>query len=75
MENIEKILLFKTNINTAADVHTLQTVLDTHPHIEKWSVDLDDQDKILRITSGKLCHNNIIDMIGLNGYRCEELKD
>jgi hypothetical protein len=75
MENINDILLFKTNIDTPADKHILQSVLDNHPHIKEWCVDLDDEDKILRIISTDLTHAHVIEMITLNGYHCEELKD
>lgn len=75
MEHTENILLFKTNIDTAGDRHILQPVLDMHPHITSWSIDLDDDDKVLRIISSHLNHTNIIDMVTLHGYRCEELKD
>lgn len=75
MENKKNILLFKTNILTAADRHILQPVLDSHPHIAKWSVDLDDDDRVLRIISSTLTCNHVADMIRLHGYTCEELKD
>ena len=73
--NTNKILLFKTNIHTAADMNILQPAFDGHPHIEKWTLDLDDDERILRVISAQLDHGNIIDMVRLNGYHCEELKD
>ena len=73
--NITDILLFKTNISTAADKHILQATLDRHPQILQWQVDLEDKDHVLRIISPTMAHETIIDMIKLNGYRCEELKD
>ena len=73
--NFDNILLFKTNIQTTADMHYVQPVLDRHPQIAKWSIDMDDDDRVLRITSSSLTHTHVIDMVALHGYQCEELKD
>ncbi len=73
--NFDNILLFRTNIGNEGDMHILQPVLDRHPGIQKWTIDIDDNDRVLRVTSATLCHSNIIDMITLHGYHCEELTD
>jgi len=73
--DFENILLFKTNIGSEGDVHIVRPVLDKHPGIQEWTIDLDDDDCVLRVTSATLCHSNIIDMMTLHGYRCEELLD
>ena len=56
-------------------MHLVKDTLDMHPHVEHWSVDIDDDDKILRIVSRKLDHRKIIELVGLCGYTCEELRD
>jgi hypothetical protein len=75
MENKDNILLFKTNILTATDKDLIQPMLDRHPDIARWSVDLDDDDRVLRIISSTLTCTHVMDMIKLHGYACEELKD
>jgi len=71
----KNILIFKTNINTLDDINTLKPVLDLHPQIERWSIDLEDDDRVLRVISKNMSYNHITDMIKMNGYQCEELKD
>lgn len=73
--NDKNILIFKTNINTAGDVSILKPTLDLHSQIEAWSVDLEDDDRVLRVISRNMNHDSITDMIKMNGYKCEELKD
>ena len=74
-KNGNDILIFKTNIQTQGDLETLQSVLDRHRHIHNWSIDFDDDDRVFRIISSGIDHSNIIEMVKLNGYHCEELKD
>lgn len=74
MENIKEIWIFKTNIRTEADRDTIRQVLDNHPSIDKWSLDLDDNDCVLRIVTGELLPGDIIPMITLSGFNCAELE-
>lgn len=74
-EDLDHILIFKSNIQTEADKCQVSTVLDIHPHIATWSVDMHDDDRILRVVSAKLDKKNITDLVALCGYQCEELPD
>jgi len=74
-EHYKHILIFKSNILTVGDVYRVSTALDMHPLIEKWCVDLDDEERILRVVSQQLNHRHIIDLVSRCGYNCEELKD
>ena len=73
MENFDHILLFKTNINCQNDKQCLQAVLDNNPDIKQWSIDLEDEDFVLRIISYTLTHQQIIELINTHGFECCEL--
>ena len=69
------ILIFKTNVINEHDVQKIAPVLDEDHRIEKWSIDLDDVDRVLRIESQQLQHSEVIAHISAVGYSCEELID
>jgi len=73
--NIDHIFIFKSNIKTDMDVYVIKTYLDIHPCIEQWNIDMDEEDRILRIVSSTLNEKNITDLICKCGYSCEALKD
>lgn len=73
MERFEHILIFKTNIRSEADRDLLSACFDNHQHIEEWTVDLDDEDRVLRVVSRTLNCKNIIELLMLHGYECSEL--
>ncbi len=73
--NTPQILIFRSNIHTEADRHSIKQALDFHPHIDDWTVDIDDKDKVLRVISARLGHKEIVDFVQLHGYSCEELTD
>ena len=72
-ENFDHILLFKTNINCQSAMLVLHAVLDGNPDIEQWTVDLDDEDYVLRVVSYKVTHQQIIALLNKYGYNCCEL--
>ncbi|RKR84783.1 hypothetical protein BDD43_5036 [Mucilaginibacter gracilis] len=67
------VLIFKTNIKTQGDKFTLKPLLDAHPLISHWNVDLEDIDCVLRIVTSHLCQQNIADLLTRRGYYCTEL--
>jgi hypothetical protein len=69
-ECFDHILLFKTNISNDAKKQFLYTLLDNHPAVEQWNIDLNDEDYVLRIISYHLTHQQIIDLITDHGYYC-----
>lgn len=73
MENFDHILLFKTNIKSEQDRLKLLPALDQHECIDRWNVDLNDEDYVLRIISYQLKHHQIIALINHHGYECCEL--
>jgi hypothetical protein len=73
IENFNHILLFKTNISCDGDKQLLHTLLDNNADIKCWSVDMEDEDCVLRIISYTLSHLQIIELINNHGYQCCEL--
>ena len=73
MEDFSHVLLFKTSIACDADKALVYAMLSNTPGIEKWSVDIEDEDRVLRIVSYTLCHQQIIELITYHGYNCCEL--
>lgn len=72
-ENLTHILIFRTNINTPADRDGVLRIMEAHPAIEEWSVDLDDIDRVLRVVSHSATPEQIINLINKAGYQCREL--
>jgi hypothetical protein len=68
MENFDHILLFKTNLE-ATDRKQLEEVFNKEG-ITEWNVDLDDEDRVLRIISTSLNHTYIIQLITRYGFEC-----
>lgn len=73
MENFDHILLFKTDIKSEECLAKLYAILDEHEGIDKWNVDIEDQDGVLRIESFTLKHHQIIELINNHGHLCSEL--
>ncbi|MCO5935604.1 hypothetical protein NAF17_08630 [Mucilaginibacter sp. RB4R14] len=72
-ENFDHILLFKTNVNCDGDKKLLHTLLDGNPDVQCWTVDMDDEDYVLRIVSYTLSHLQIIELMNSRGQYCCEL--
>ena len=71
----KEILLLKTKPHSYNDIKEMSIVLDNHPRIVGWNIDLDDCDKILRIESDGLIAGEIIDSLYKTGIWSEELLD
>ncbi|MGE0589674.1 MAG: hypothetical protein AB7O48_13945 [Cyclobacteriaceae bacterium] len=69
------IFVFRTNLNSATDIDTISHVMDASAAVLNWSVDIEDIDKVLRIESLRENANEIIELVRLAGYQCEELPD
>lgn len=67
--------VFKTNIRSENEISAIHSVLDQHPFIAEWSVDLEDIDNVLRIVSPVLSVEEITELIQNKGFECQELED
>lgn len=70
-----RIHIFKTNIETKANVNILKILFRSDPKIKQWSIDLEDIDNVLRIEASRsLNKQDIIKKVKSKGFYCEELE-
>lgn len=70
------LLLFETGIRSRKKLRSLKPLLNKHSDILKWSIDLEDIDKVLRIeATTNLTEADIIDMIKNRGFYIQTLAD
>lgn len=72
-DNLDNILIFKTNISSEMDKVLVRDLLDANELILEWNVDVEDIDKVLRVVSGGIEKKQIIDIINEKGFVCSEL--
>lgn len=70
----EKILVFRSNLQDEWDLQQISTSLNQHPAIQKWNVDLQDVDHVIRIVTPSLTVAEIEKLIQQHGYQCSELE-
>lgn len=56
----QEILIFRTSIATMEDVGRIEILFAQYPYIQKWSVDFEDWEKVLRIESIEITADEII---------------
>lgn len=64
------VFIFVSNINTIKDVNRVKTELDRVKDISSWTVDLTDEEKVLRVVTAKLQRFEVINYIRGCGYEC-----
>lgn len=69
------VLVFRTNIRFKKDLRMIASVLDKLPGVQRWNVDREDTDKVLRIESRTLQPLDIIRLVTRAGFDCEELPE
>ena len=70
-----RVLVFKTNLVSAKDIHRISPLMGDTPGILRWNVDEHDIDNVLRIETSWLLPGDIIQVLTNAGYLCEELPD
>jgi copper chaperone CopZ len=65
---------FKTNIKCSGCVSKVKPFLNQTEEICHWNIDLEDQDKILSLTSKVISANEIIQIIKKAGYKAQKIK-
>lgn len=68
------VMVFKTSVQTKAEVHNLAPLLDQTVG-GRWNFDLDDCDKVLRIECPLSDSDTVIALLEQQGYACAELRD
>lgn len=72
---INNIFVFKTTIKTNEDKQKVALILDSISQINRWTVDCEDCDCVLRIEADGISEEQIIVIVQRLGFGCEELKD
>jgi len=67
------IYIFRTSVKTEKDIQKLMPYLNELLLQAKWSFDLDDCDKILRIDSLNEVSKAVTKLMHITGFECEEL--
>lgn len=68
------ILLFKTDLVCSHDVDYIAADLTKITGRNNWSVDIGDEDKVLRVLTEKDITASIRDILHNHGFTCETLK-
>lgn len=68
------ILVFKTTVDSPAEISFLKPYLDKIDAIQKWNFDLWDCDKILRIDGPAEVSSTVIHTLNRYGFHCVELE-
>ncbi|MBB6499347.1 hypothetical protein [Pedobacter cryoconitis] len=68
-----RVFIFVSNINTEADIHKLKRQFDQRRDIADWSVDLSDEEKVLRVVTGTLERPEVIALVRSCGYDCHKM--
>ncbi|RIV19988.1 hypothetical protein DYU11_24035 [Fibrisoma montanum] len=69
------VLVFRTSLQTKGDCQRLAQWLDRQPAIERWTIDLDDCDKVLRVVATAIPVSAIETLVQSAGFDCSELPD
>lgn len=73
-KRVIKIHIFKTNIETKIDLSIIKQIFNSNLNIIKWSIDLEDIDKVLRVESFEnLNEKDIITLVKSRKFYIEEL--
>ncbi len=57
------ILIFRTSVQRKQDLFRMAGLLDKHPCIRRWTVDMEDWEKVLRIESAGISAAEISDSL------------
>lgn len=72
---MREVLVFRTTVDSGAEVSSLQEALDCLVAGGRWNFDLDDRERILRVDSAACRPAQVIAALAKEGYACEELED
>ena len=68
-----QVLILKSNIRTKKDVEIVNQVFSKIDAIRRWTIDLDDWERVLKVESFILSSQNIAVILERFGYKCSEL--
>jgi copper chaperone CopZ len=66
-------LTFKTNINCGACLSKVSPLLEKQEGIQRWQVDLQSEDRILKVETEKLSVPDVQELISKAGFKAEAI--
>ena len=70
-----EVLVFRTDINTDENIKDISEQLNSIRGVFKWTVDLEDHEKILRVESRGVTADEVTRAVKDKNYLCEEHPD
>tara|TARA_R110002124_G_scaffold86894_1_gene224174 strand:- start:273 stop:491 length:219 start_codon:yes stop_codon:yes gene_type:complete len=71
-----ELFILSTNVQNRSGKRFLEPLLNQHPSVNKWSIDLEDIDKVLRIEAkDNAKEGDIIELLKNSGIKCASLPD
>jgi hypothetical protein len=67
----EQIFVFKTSVDGPENLTVITNMLNEHVGEGKWTIDLEDEDKVLRVTGTEYLDKEIIKVFRQAGLECE----
>ena len=68
-----KIYIYKTSVNDKIDRKVIAGILDSFLGETNWTIDLSDEDKVLRVESKNTEACIIVDLLSEYGFFCEQM--
>ncbi|MFN0730223.1 hypothetical protein [Polaribacter gochangensis] len=69
-----QLIILRTDIKTKKKVKQIKPLLNQHPIITSWSIDLEDIDNVLRVEANDNLHeNDVKNIVQKEGFYCESL--
>ncbi|MFN8154702.1 MAG: hypothetical protein U0Y08_10450 [Bacteroidia bacterium] len=72
-KTLRNIIVLRTNVNNVSALSAIAGTLNANPQILRWTIDLEDEDNVLRIESDTLTIKDIITTLQEAGYEAEDL--
>jgi hypothetical protein len=66
--------VFKTDVKKADQARRMLRLLLANNPVCRINFDLEDCDKVLRVEGREFCPNRVMELLRLNGHRCEVLE-
>lgn len=72
---IRQVHIFRTELHSDECISKLTEIMDGHPEISRWHLDLEDIDNVLKVETESLSEANILSLTEERKIICEVLPD
>ena len=71
-----ELFILRTDVKNRAGLKFISPLLNQHPGVNRWTIDLEDIDRVLRIEASETAREiEIIALLNLSGIMCAKLPD